>query len=796
VKGSSKSERRTGPVRKRLRRLVRRPRHPRRLAGVAIALAVVVLVVVLHLYVSVTSRFGEGIWSLPSKVYSDVLVLRPGDEVGLERVAERLAETGYAAAESLVRPGQYRRRGLRLEAFLRRVDVPGHDRPALRVALEFDASHVRSIRDEQGRRLDAVVLEPVLIGSVYGPRQEDRELLHLEEVPQPFLRAVLAAEDARFDRHHGLDLRGITRAAWTNFTSGRIVQGGSTITQQTIKNLYLGQQRTWWRKAREAAMAVILDARYSKAQILEVYLNEVYLGQRGSVAICGVQAASRFYFGRPLDELSLGEQALLAGLIRSPGFYNPFQHPERAAERRAFVLAAMERLGWIDGPQRERAAAEPLRVVDRELALSRAPYAVDWVLSELGELYPRSVLAARGLRIHTTIDPSIQRDAELALKNGLERLEQSFPTLRRQVAERRLQGAVIVTQPETGAILAMVGGRDHGASQFNRATQALRQPGSCFKPFVFAAGFELGMLGRENGLSPASLLEDSPFELVSGGKRWRPENYDNEYRGQVTVRAALEQSLNIPTVRAAQAVGLDAVIDVARACGITSPMSAVPSLALGTAEVTPLELATAYGVFAAGGVRHDPWIIRALTDSKGELLEGREVQPQPGLSQESAFLVGELLRGVFLRGTARSAPAHGFRGEAAGKTGTTDDMRDAWFVGYTDQLLSLVWVGYDDNARTGLTGASGALPIWVDLMRRADPHSTLTAARPPDIVSREIDPASGMLARSGCPEVVEEYFVRGMEPQEDCPLHRGRFQRWLERFLGKRSLRDDGVPGV
>jgi len=757
---------------------------------------VLLLVWVLHLYVAVTSRFGDSIWPLPSKVYSNVAVLREGDRVTEDRVAAWLDASGYSRGAAATRPGQYRRDGFTLEAFLRELEAPGWSAPSRNVLLRFDGVRLRSIRDERGRRIREVVLEPVLLAAVYGPRQEERELLHLDEVPERFRKAVMAAEDSRFERHGGLDLRGIARAAWANLTHGRIVQGGSTITQQTVKNLYLGQQRTWWRKGREALMALILDARYSKDEIFEVYLNEVYLGQQGPVAICGVQAGSRFYFGRALDELSLGEQALLAGLIRSPGYYNPFQHADRATERRAQVLDAMLRLGWIEQDDLDRATDEPVRLVPRDVPRSRAPYAVDWVQSELAETYPRSVLAVQGLRIHTTIDPLIQDDAERALVGGLERLERDYPAVRRQLGERSLQGAVIVTRPADGAVLALVGGRDHSESQFNRAIQARRQPGSCFKPIVYAAGFELEGQGRPNGLSPATLLEDRPFELVSGGKPWRPANYDHEFRGEVTVRVALEQSLNVPTVLAAQQIGLDNVIAVARACGIRSPMAELPSLALGAAEVTPLELATAYGVFASGGLRRSPWIIRAVTDSSGNLLHGREPASERVVSPETAFLVGDILRGVIERGTARSAEAYGFRGEAAGKTGTTDDMRDSWFVGYTDALLSLVWVGYDDNARTGLTGASGALPIWVDLMRRADPDSTLYQEPPDGVVRRAIDPTSGGLARSGCPEVIDEYFLRGTEPRADCPLHRGRFQRWLERFLGRRGRRGDGVPGV
>jgi penicillin-binding protein 1B len=395
------------------------------------------------------------------------------------------------------------------------------------------------------------------------------------------------------------------------------------------------------------------------------------------------------------------------------------------------------------------------------------------------------VLLEEGLEIYTTVDTHLQSSAEAALRAGLERLERETATVRDQVAKRRLQGAIVMTRPSTGAILAMVGGRDYRESQFNRAAQARRQPGSCFKPFVYAAGFELAVAHAAEGLTPATLLEDSPLDLRVGGKRWRPSNYDRRFRGVVTARQALEQSLNVPTVRAAQQVGLDRVIRTARACGITSPLSALPSLALGTAEVTPLELAAAYGTFSDGGRRREPRIIRAVTDPGGRRFQAGKAAAADAISSQTAYLINDVLRGVFERGTARSATLLGYRGRAAGKTGTTDDTRDAWFVGYSGDLLALVWVGYDDNARTGLSGASGALPIWVDLMNRSSPADSRTGSRPAEMVRVRIDPASGMPAGPRCPEVVEELFVRGSEPQGICPLHERRFRRWLRKLLNK-----------
>ncbi|MCP3978684.1 MAG: PBP1A family penicillin-binding protein [bacterium] len=780
----SRSSSRPARARKKRRRARRRrPTRRRKILTLGVVLVVALATAALFLNVAVRQRFDGRLWSIPARVYSGPMEVYVGDRVTIDSVIGRLERSGYARIERRPElPGQFRRAKRSLDVYVRELSTPAGKRDERLLSFRFERDRLASIADRRGRSVRRAVLEPELLATLFGSRLEDREPTALDTMPDVLVHAVLAAEDARFFEHWGFDPRGIARAALANAREGRVVQGGSTITQQTVKNLYLGQERTWWRKIRELVMAPMLDASYSKERILEAYLNDVYLGQRGPVAICGVQSAARFYFGHDLSHLTLAEAAALAGMIRSPGRYNPFDHADRVVERRLQVLEAMARLGSIGEEEVAAAGAEPLRLASGRAGFKSAPYAADFIRAELAERFPGDVLRRDGLSVYTTIDTGFQQSAEAALREGLERLERGAPQLARK-GKGRLQGAVVVTEPATGAILALVGGRDYADSQFNRATQARRQPGSCFKPFVYAAGFERARSGAPGGLTPATLLEDRPFEMQSGGELWRPANYDRHYRGPVTARQALEESLNVPTVRASQQIGVDAVAEAARACGIRSPLAVVPSLALGSSEVTPLELAESYGTFARLGVHIKPWIVRWVTDAEGTILEGATPAPSRVMAEDSAFLVNEVLRGVFERGTAAAAADLGYRGTAAGKTGTTDDKRDAWFVGYTPELLGLVWVGFDDNSPTGLSGAAGALPIWVDLMTRsAAGELDGEFGMPPGVVTEWIDPESGALAGRSCPEAREEFFIRGTEPQGECPIHKGSFRRWLERW--------------
>ncbi len=767
----------------------RRSRWRRWIVGLGVPALVVGGIVVLSIYTQITLTFEGHLWTLPARIYSAPLHIEPRQSLDVEAVVARLSRCGYGPVDTVpARPGQYRKRRGGVDVFVRGFTGGGHPVPQRRVTLTFSGSEISSIVDERGRAVASVDLEPELLSLVFGPQQDDRMIVPLNEVPKSLIQAVLAAEDARFFHHAGIDPLSVLRAAFANLRSGKIVQGGSTITQQTVKNLYFGQERTWWRKAREAVMAVILDARYSKERILEVYLNEVYLGQRGSVAICGVQAASLYFFGRNVADLSLAEAATLAGLIRNPGGYNPFSHPDRAVERRNIVLSAMLEEGFATKDQVAKAKSEPLRLASGGAGFSRTPYVVDLVRAQLAE-ETQSAPREDGLEIYTTIDTIVQTRAEEALQHGLERLEKDVPLIRRQAAKRRLQGAVVVTDPRTGAILALVGGRDFQDSQFNRATHAHRQPGSCFKPFVYLAAFQAAIAGEQGGLTPSSILDDSPLEITSGGKPWHPANYDERFVGPIPARAALEGSRNVPTARAALAVGLEHVVATAKAAGFAESFEPLPSLALGAQEVTPVSLATAYGTLATLGRTSPLHVIDLVRTRDGKKHEPKRDEPRAVLPEAAVFLVDDVLRGVLTRGTAASSRALGFQGDAAGKTGTTDDTRDAWFVGFTPDLLALVWVGYDDNQKTSLTGAAGALPIWVDLMMHIRHRwAGSQFAEPAGIIHVEVDPESGEAATDGCPERVDEVFAAGTEPPA-CSLHQNAFKRWWNKLFHRQRER-------
>jgi len=549
-----------------------------------------------------------------------------------------------------------------------------------------------------------------------------------------------------------------------NLRSGHVVQGGSTLTQQLMKNFFLSDERSLKRKLIEAAMALIAERRYSKQEILENYLNEIYLGQRGAQGIFGVWEAAHFYFAKPLSELSIAEMALLAAIIKAPNRYSPFRNSQRALRRRNLDLALMLRQGDITTEQYEQAVAEPLRLAQPKPAGNDAPYFVDFLRRELAQNYPAEVLTSEGLRIFTTLDMQLQQSAEEAVHRGLADLAKRYKRLRSDKPTNALEAALIAVQPQTGEIKAMVGGRDYRVSQFNRVTQAFRQPGSVFKPFVYLAAFER----TEHGgpvIQPNSMLDDEPFEWAYDNQVWSPTNYKGEYFGRVTVRHALEESLNAATARLARDVGIDAVRDMAERLGITSPLPAVPSLALGAAEVSPFEVAQAYSVLANQGLKATALSVKRVVDRAGNPIERNPIKIERVIDPQAVYLVTHVMEGVIDHGTGQGARRMGFTRPAAGKTGTTNDYRDAWFAGFTPDLVSVVWVGFDQRKPVGLAGSQAALPIWTDFMKQATAGRPVTPFLPPPGVTLvPIDEYTGQLAPPGDPDTIEEAFFKGDEP--------------------------------
>ena len=724
---------------------------------------------------TVTEKFEGQKWRFPSKIYSDSYLLYVGMSVQRDDLWDEFRRLGYRETQSAPRiKGEYhyqRSSGL-LDIYLHDFSYPTESFKGIPVRISLQGAAISKIENRAtGEEMFSLELEPELVTGLYDRIWQERRVVKLSEVPPLLIKAILAIEDERFYYHHGIDPVSIIRAMWVNLRSGGVVQGGSTLTQQLMKNFFLTDERTLSRKVKEAVMALIAERKYSKDDILENYLNEIYLGQRGSQGIFGVWEASQFYFAKPLSDLTVGETALLAGLIRAPNKLSPYRSIDAATKRRNVVLAKLADDRIITPKQYEAALREKLPQRELIKVTNDAPFYVDYLRRELAENYSNDALTREGLRIFTSLDLHLQRIAERSLSEGLKKLEEAYPSLRRKGDDDSLEGAIVVIRPQTGEIKAMVGGRNYQKSQFNRVFQAKRQPGSVFKPFVYLAALMSGADGGKK-FTPVTMVEDSPFTWSYEGQEWQPGNYNDEYFGTVTLRRALEKSLNSATARVAREVGIRRISDIAHRLGIHSSLPLIPALALGAAEVTPLEVAVAFSTLANNGVRTTPLAVKQVMDPTNRVLEKRDVRVEKVLSPQLAFLMNHLLKGVLDRGTGEFARRWGFTRPAAGKTGTTNDYKDAWFVGYTPDLLAVVWVGFDNQTKLGLSGAQAALPIWTDFMKQATAGTPITDfVPPPGIKLVEIDPLSGQLATPNCPYVLREAFIEGDEPTTTCPLH-------------------------
>ncbi len=725
------------------------------------AIALLVLVLAAWLAVldwQVTSRFDGRRWDVPAHVYARPLELYAGRALGADALDTELSRLGYrAVAERPRTPGTFRRYRNVIELVTRPFAFWDGAEPAHSLVVTFEGARIARLAD--GTSEVAIArLEPLMIGSLFAEHGEDRLIVGPQDVPPLLPAALVAVEDRRFYHHFGIDPLATLRALVANVKAGGIAQGGSTLTQQLVKNYFLDNRQTLWRKLKEALMALILEAHYDKQEILNAYVNEVYLGQQGNRAIHGFGLAAQFWFSRPLAELEPHQVALLVAMVRGPGYYDPVRFPERARARRDRVLAQLAEQGALPAEATRAAAAEPLGLWDAE-RYGRAwyPAYLDLVRRQLAADYRDEDLTREGLRVFTALDPMVQAAAERELAAGLARLETA-----RGLAEGELAGAVVVTAAASGEVLAVVGGRRAGFAGFNRALDARRPIGSLVKPAVYLAALESGRY------TLASTVEDRPVELaMPNGSTWTPANFEKGTHGTVTLVRALAESLNLATVNLGLDVGVQRVAALLERLGADPPVQPLPSLLLGAVGLAPVDVAGIYGTLANGGFRTPLRAVRSVLDAQGTPLaryglEVAQVVEPAAVQQLQAGLVA-----VMQQGTGRGAAAWLPRELAvAGKTGTSDELRDAWFAGYSGEHVLVVWVGRDDNAPTGLTGASGALPIWAHILAAI---GTRPLAPPvaPELAARWVDYATGAEVPERC-----EGAVRLMLPR-DARLVRG-----------------------
>lgn len=752
------------------------------LLGGLLGLAAVTGILYRQALADVDDLLARPVWSRTGRVMSGPIELWPGLSLTPEQLALDLQRAGYARVGSVGQPGDFS-----VAADAVRIQAPVAEGPGYKVAA---GEHLVSFRDGRvalAGGKERLQLAPAELAQVRGPDNESRRPVTLAEIPPHVVDAVLAMEDSRFREHEGLDPLGIARALLVNAAAGSTVQGGSTLTQQTVKNLFLTSERSYERKAKEALLAIALEQRRSKDEILELYLNEIYLGQVAGAAVCGVDQAARAYFGKPVDRLDLGEAATIAGIISAPNRYSPLKHPEAALERRNIVLARMSELGLVTAEAAAQEQERPLQV--HALGGGRgAPWAVDAALeaveAELGE----GSVAARGLTVYTTIQPALQRLAEEAVAAGAAELDEAWP----KAAGAEI--ALVAVRVSDGAIVAMVGGRDYGSSQFNRAMDGRRQVGSTVKPLTWLFAFD-----ADPSLSPGTVVDDEPLSRVVDGKTWEPQNYDNAFVGPISLREALVHSRNVPAVLIAEELGFASLKRHLLAAGLTTATD-WPSASLGSFGATPVELAGAYTAFPQAGLVSQPRLLQGAADAGSTVIEATPPQRQRVADATAAWLATDILQQVISRGTGASASRYGVGRGAGGKTGTTDDARDAWFAGFTGDLAVVVWVGFDRQRDLGLTGARAALPTWARFVAATGTTRASLPGQPAGLTRVEVcietgePPCTGMFSTT-CEERVEDWWRSGEEPEADCGVDLR--LNLIERLRGRQAqgTDDNSVEG-
>jgi len=724
----------------------------------------------------IDARLSGEVFSESSLVFAGPTLVSRGQPGTAQEFAARLRKSLYAEAAGGSNTGFYRLVGERLEIYPGPLSYfstsPDREGPA---ALQFANGRLVSITSlDSSTPLSTYELEPEVITTLFDSSRSKRRLVRYQDLPKALIDAILAAEDHRFFEHHGVNFYRILAAAFADIRAEERIQGGSTLTMQLARNFFLTPRRTIKRKLMEIFIAFLLEQRLDKRQIFELYANQIYLGQRGSFSIYGVGEAATSYFNKDVSSLSLADAALLAGLIRGPNLYSPYRYPTRARERRNWVLHRMLEDGYISAVEAEKACEAPLGITRQNVEATQAPFFVDMVKDQLLALFPERDLLSQSYRIYTTLDLDLQRAASEAVAIGVAEVDKQlgqkkYPKGSPQTDPYQPQVALISLDPHTGQIKALVGGRDYGVSQLNHCL-AKRQPGSSFKPFVYAAALSSGVDGSQPLVTTATTLLDEPTTFQSGDQVYEPENYKQEYHGQVTLREALAHSLNVATVRLAEMIGYEKVRNLAIAAGFNRDLQATPAIALGSYVATPLEVAGAYTIFANEGEYVAPSFILAVNDSSGHNLWRSSPARRRVLDPRVSYLMVNLMESVVNNGTAAGVRARGFSLPAAGKTGTS---HDGWFAGFTSNLLAVVWVGYDDDRELKLAGAASALPIWTEYMKRAAQISAYGKAEPfvapPGIVTAPIDPQASVVASTGEPSVQNEVFIEGTEPHGPIP---------------------------
>ena len=705
----------------------------------AIAAIAGIAVYAYYLDRSVTQQFQGRRWTLPAQVYAAPLELYVGAPLSMTDLCAELARLQYRATQKLDRPGTYRRQDDRIDIALRATRFTDEVRPAQVLSITAGVRSIEALRDSAGQDIPILRLDPLLIGSIFPTHGEDRIVVTPAEVPALLPAALKAVEDRKFDTHHGVDPEAVVRALWVDLRSRQIAQGGSTLTQQLVKSYFLNSRQTMGRKVREALMAIALEAHFTKSDLMNAYINEIYLGQDGDRAVHGFGLASQFYFGKPLAEVDLAELSLLVALVRGPSYYDPRHHPERALARRNLVLKLMADLKVISPQDAASAASRALGVTTRAAGAYYPSY-LDFVRRTLRRDYPESDLTQEGLKIYTSLEPRAQDEAEQTLDRELARLERT-----RGPTSASLDGALVITAPASGDVIAIVGGRRIGYSGFNRALDAARPMGSVVKPFVYLTALET------HRYNPASIVQDAPVDIrMSNGTHWRPLNFTRQTYGPVPLVRALAESMNLATVALGMDVGVTHVAQTLQRFGLERAPAQGPALLLGAVNATPLEVAQLYTGLANGGYRMPLRAVRTVISAAGQPLKAFPLELTPIAQPDVVFEVDQMLQQVIERGTGRPAravlPADVV---VVGKSGTTSDLRDSWFAGFSGSHLAVVWVGYDDNRPTGFTGAAAALAIWSRVLAGLGTTSW-SAAMPESLTEVSIDYFTGLQIEGAC----------------------------------------------